>query len=503
MRLSITALIAVTALLGLILLGANLYVQSPSSQQQIKRHLSTAFGLPVTMDRAVFTPWGGLRVDGVRTEGAPGQPIVHAELVRVQIAWLALMRGRFVVKRVGLERPSVTLTQNSEGRWMAPLRVVAASTPAEPIVQPDPPSPEPSPDGPPQPHAVVTPVPPPVAVAPLIKEVLAASPTVRFPAGFEFFRLRHAELRFVDVKGREVAMLEDVNLEGRPVAGTAGDFSGKIWFEQASFIQQRVRVRRFSSTVRISGGVVSLPDGLGEIAGGRLEARLTVRPMEAGSPYQVGAKIDGVSLGRLIQEAGGDPDFASGRLQGTLDLSGLSADPSAQRGGGEMRLLDGQFRRGGLLKTFGERSKIEELRRPEFKVATLTYTIEGQDVVVAPLELDSANVRFTARGVCHLPATTLDLGARLVLAGEIAKQLPGFIATNFEASPETPGEKFIDFKIGGTISNPSTDLFQKTLTNPMQSLLGRMLGRNRKPAEEPAASPAPEPLPSPTASPPP
>ena len=62
-RRSITALIAVIALLGVILLGANLYVQSPSSQQQIKRHLTSAFGMPVEMVRAVFTPWGGLRIE--------------------------------------------------------------------------------------------------------------------------------------------------------------------------------------------------------------------------------------------------------------------------------------------------------------------------------------------------------------------------------------------------------------------------------------------------------
>jgi len=149
-------------------------------------------------------------------------------------------------------------------------------------------------------------------------------------------------------------------------------------------------------------------------------------------------------------------------------------------------------------------SKIEDLRRPEFKVATLTYTIEGQDLFATPLELDSANVRFTAKGVCHLPGTTLDLQARLVLGGPLAKQLPAFIATNFESSTDTPGEKFIDFKIGGTISNPSTDLFQKTLSQPVQSLLGRVLGRNRKPEESPAV-PDTEPSPSvsPAGSPPP
>ncbi len=461
--------------------------------------------MPVEMVRAVFTPWGGLRVDGVRTAGAPGQPVVMAELVRVRLSLLALLRGKFVVKTIGLEHPTVTLTQNSEGRWMAPLRTVAAASKSEPLETPaTQPPPASSPAVTPMPHSGTTPTESAPPVTPAMTEVLAPVPTVRIPAGFEFFRLRHAELRFLDVKGQEVAALQDVNLEGRPVAGTAGDFLGKIWFEQASFNQRRVRVRNFSSNVRIEGGVVTLPNGSGELGGGQIQAKFVIRPMEDGSPFEVTAKVDEASLGRLIQEAGGDPDFASGRLQGTLTLSGFAADVSTQRGGGELRLLDGQFRRGGLLKTFGDRSKIEELRRPEFKVATLTYTLEGQDLFVAPLELDSANVRFTAKGVCHLPATTLDLQAKLVLGGPIAKQLPGFIATNFEASPDTPGEKFIDFKIGGTISNPSTDLFQKTLSQPVQSLLGRVLGRNRKLEENPVSpEPGTSPAPSPAASPPP
>jgi AsmA-like C-terminal region len=503
-RRSITALIAVIALLGVILLGANLYVQSPSSQQQIKRHLTAAFGMPVEMVRAVFTPWGGLRVDGVRAAGGPGQPVISADIVRVRISFLSLLRGRFMVKTIGLERPTVTLTQNSEGRWMAPLRSVAAATPMElpeDGAQVPAPAPEPSPGAPPPRHSAATP-----SGAPsVLPGVLGPTPPVRFPSGFEFFRMRHAELRFVDVKGQEVASLEDVNLEGRPAADGGGDFIGKVWFAQATFSQRRARVRKFSSSVRVERGVLTMPDGLGEIAGGRLQAKFLIRPRESGSPYELAAQINDVSLGRLIQEAGGDPDFASGRLQGNLDLTGLAADPTAQRGGGELRLLDGQFRRSGLLKTFGERSKIEELRRPEFKVATLTYTIDGNDILAAPLLLESANLRLSARGTCRLPALQLDLKARLVLSGPIAKQLPGFIATNFEASTETPGDKFIDFKIGGTLPNPSSDLFDKTLSQPVQSLIGRVLGRKSKLNEPSAPAGETEPLatPVPEASPPP
>src|SRR6267154_2595984 len=126
--------------------------------------------------------------------------------------------------------------------------------------------------------------------------------------------MRHAELKFIDVKGREVASLEDVNLEGRPAADGEGDFKGTVWFAQATFNERRVWVKKFSANVRMENGVLTLPDGQGEIAGGRFQGKFVIRPGDSGSPYELATQINDVSLGRLIQEAGGDPDFASGRL---------------------------------------------------------------------------------------------------------------------------------------------------------------------------------------------
>ncbi len=502
----ITAVIAAAALAGLALLAANLYVQSPGPQQQIRQRLGAVLGMPVEVARAVFSPWGGLRIDGIRAIGPDERPVLRAETFQMGVALLDLMRGKITVTSLTLESPEVMLAQDSEGRWLwqkvrpttesivipgaDPADLDPADEPAPPVTARSAPA-----SGSAPPPAASSPAPAPAGAATLAKPAIRA---LTFPPGFAGMKMRHANLTFLDAKGRRVAVLEEVDLDLRPIAGGAPtDFMGRITLERASFDDGRVQVTNFHSSIRCNDGVVTLPDGNGKLAEGRLIGSLVIRPMDPGSPYEVEARIQGVSLGHLVADAGGDGEFATGKLEGTLSLRGLGADPRARTGGGKLRLLDGQFRRSGLLRTLGDRSRIEELRKPEFKLATLDYRVEGRKLVAEPLEFVSANLRLVARGDCFLPKGDLDLGARLIIAPQIARQLPSLVASNFRESPDVPGERYIDFKIGGTLAHPDTDLWAKTLSQPVQSVLSRFFGRSKKPTEpeveqESAAPPKPK-----------
>lgn len=512
----ITSVILIAALFGLALLGANLYVQAPGPQQQIRQRLSAVLGLPVEVARAVYTPWGGLRMNRIRAIGPDQRPVMHADTFVLGISSWDLLRGRIVITSLSLEMPEVLLAQDAEGRWLwqkmraakeAPVVAVAPPDPANPPspaapatpAVPAPPAPGSAPTDPPAPVAAATPAapPPPAAPAPPPPAVSNLR-MLTFPPGFERVKLQKASLTFLDARGRRVAVLEEVDLDLRPLpGGSPTDFTGRIAFTRAGFDDDKVRLTEYSSSVKFLNGVLLMPDGAGNIAEGRIESKLTIRPTEAGSPYELDARLANVSLGRLVGDAGGDAEFATGRLEGTLHLTGLASDPDSRTGGGKLRLLDGQFRRSGLLKTFGDRSKIEELRKPEFKLATLDYKVEGREITAEPLELASANLRLLARGDCKLPDGTLDLSAKLILAPNIARQLPSMLSGQFSPSPDTPGEKFIEFKVGGTVTNPSTDLFEKTLSAPVQSVLSRFFGRRKK-ADEPEP---PDPTPTPSRAP--
>ncbi|MBS0659921.1 MAG: hypothetical protein JSR82_16905 [Verrucomicrobia bacterium] len=506
----ITSVILIAALLGLALLGANLYVQAPGSQQQIRQRLSAVLGLPVELARAVYSPWGGLRIDGIRAIGPDQRPVLQAESLVLGISGWDLLRGRFTITSLTLEAPDVLMAQDAEGRWlwqkMRKKDAVAPPPPAE--VQPAPPvmaagptpapaeaAPSVTPSTTPPTVAKTSPTPPAAPAAPAARG--ADLRMLTFPPGFERVRLVRANLTFLSARGRRVAVLEEVELDLRPLEGAGPtDFTGRIAFARAGFDEDKVRLTEYSSSVKFLNGVVYMPDGAGNVAEGRIESKLTVRPTDPGSPYELEARLSDVSLGQLVGDAGGDPDFATGRLEGTLHLTGLGSDSESRSGGGRLRLLDGQFRRSGLLKTLGDRSKIEELRKPEFQLATLDYKVQGLRVTVEPLELASANLRLQATGDCRFPEGGLDLQARLTLSPSIARQVPGILSGQFADSPETPGEKYIDFKVGGTLSQPNTDLFERTLSAPVKTVISRIFG-SRKKKEEAEPEPTPSATPSP------
>ena len=89
-------------LFGVLLLAANLYVQSQGVQQRIHEALTTHLRMPVTLKKTTITPWDGLRLDGIILHGEePGaQPSVTNGRMpdfltvgsfRVRFAWWPLL----------------------------------------------------------------------------------------------------------------------------------------------------------------------------------------------------------------------------------------------------------------------------------------------------------------------------------------------------------------------------------------------------------------------------
>ena len=64
--------VAAFVLGGVLLLAANLYVQSHGVQQRIRETVEANLKLPVHLQKTTITPWGGLRLDGIaiRTDAA-------------------------------------------------------------------------------------------------------------------------------------------------------------------------------------------------------------------------------------------------------------------------------------------------------------------------------------------------------------------------------------------------------------------------------------------------
>jgi hypothetical protein len=74
-RVLFIALASVLGLAGVVLIGANLYLQSKGTQARIQQELSHRVGSEVQIKRISLTPWGGLTLSGLTIpQSLPNQP---------------------------------------------------------------------------------------------------------------------------------------------------------------------------------------------------------------------------------------------------------------------------------------------------------------------------------------------------------------------------------------------------------------------------------------------
>lgn len=483
---------------GLLLLAANLYVQSKGVQQQIRRALVSTLHMPAEITKTTITPWEGLRIDGItiHPEVEPGDPpsadVLKADSFRVRFAIGPLLSRRFVVNEILLDRPQLAWAQDSRGRWrFSPEK---EEKPATPPARENPPAGAPTPE-----IAQVAPAPSPPAEPPRpaktveIRPVVIAKPS-RFSVDVDRYRLRHGVLDFLGADAVPIGRFEEVNLDGR-VHGPRSS-SGTLWFDRAILPRVGVELTKFQSRFAYDDAAgFSLADGKGELGGGRIFLDYAVRTNEAGSPFTAQCHIQNVALDHLAPSLG---DALQGQLQGVLKVSGLAADPASRRGSGQFSLQGGKLKDFAVLKAIGDSMRIEDLSRLEFKTAQLDCHLEGEQLIVDSLNLVSNDLRLTAKGRYDGAGDQLDLQARLVIDQAIGRQLPQFIETNFTpCGEEAPGCRYVDFSINGPSNKPSTDFMKRVLTGPMGSLFQNILapkpkGPKKPKKNQPVATPVPE-----------
>jgi hypothetical protein len=172
-----------------------------------------------------------------------------------------------------------------------------------------------------------------------------------------------------------------------------------------------------------------------------------------------------------------------------------------------------------LLQTLGEVLQFDELIQLRVNSGVADFHFENEKVTVDQLLLESPDLKLSAQGIARFNRK-LDLDARLLVDDRTLKQRPSFIRDLFAATNEN-GEHAIDFKVGGTIDKPKTDLAEKllgkSLGDQFDNVVSRLFGFGKKKDEEkkkeekkkkkkdgldvgpkPAAPPGPEQLPVPS-----
>jgi hypothetical protein len=167
-----------------------------------------------------------------------------------------------------------------------------------------------------------------------------------------------------------------------------------------------------------------------------------------------------------------------GKLEGSFEASGKTADPEAFVGKGEISLRDGRVQQYSLLVLLGELLQIEELRELQLEQAEARYHVNPGLVTIDELILRSPNVRLTASGTVAFNGK-LKLHSQLAINDKIRGQLFKAIRQNFQPINE-PGYSAIDFQVGGTIDRPSTNLMDRLVGRDLSNMINSFFGGGKK-----------------------
>jgi hypothetical protein len=491
----------VTALIlgGVLLLAANLYVQSATVQHRIRAALGESLKMPVAMRKTTFTPWDGLRIDGIVAAPDPENaarptftPFLTADSFRIRFALGPLLKRRFEVSEVLLDHPHLSWPQDAKGQWRFPPESLASAPEREkfpPREQPPAATGTPVASPAPEPAITVTPASAPAEAAP--------SPP-RFEVALDHIRLRHAEIDFLDTSGTVLYRFEEVNADGR--IKDADQANGTFWFDKATWAGSNAALTKFNGRFAcLPDGSVDLTDGHGELAEGAVSLEYHLHNDQPGSPYSVTGEVDRVSLPRLFEEIGAGAQPLTGHLKGDFSVN-------PQVASGHIQLLDNEVKSFPLLETFGEALRIDDLKHLQFKQAAADWKLEGQTLQIDPLMLVSNDFQIAAHGTYALDRDHLNIHARFQIDQAISHQLPQFIESNFTlCGDEAPNSRYLDFTVTGPLAKPNTNLFERALSGPLNGLVENLMApkpkSSKKGGKHPGASPSPAASPTPSSTP--
>ena len=486
----------------MLLLAANLYVQSLTVQQRIRQALTSTLRMPVTIRKTTVTPWEGLRIDGIsaRAEGMayPAEPdFLKAESFRVRFALWPLLQRRLVVNLVWLDKPNLAWAQDPDGRWQFPPTPEAERRHKKPTPSPAPAPPLPNAITPPPSVVVISPSPEPPTTPP-------TTHPPRRPEGFtvalDKFRLRHGNLDFLNVKHRSIGQFEDVNLDGH--LSTTDQATGVVTCDKATLIHPGFTLTKLHSDLMFNREAgLTFSDAGAAFAGGWVAANCHIGTREPGSPFSLDCDVEKVDLHQLLQQVTRHLELLEGSLRGKMSVNGASGQTDSRTATGRFELVDARLKDFPLFQTFGDALHIADLSHMQFKVAQVDCRLDGTTLAIAPLLLVSNDLKITGQGRYLTGEDHLDLHARLVVDDAVSRQLPDFIGEQFKpATDEAPGSRFIDFDVTGPLGNLKSNLYNRLLGDPMKGLLHDMFSPKPKNKDKSPKyhldSPSPAPSPS-------
>lgn len=458
------ALYLIGAILGLLaaaLLAVNLYVQSQGTQARIQQELSQRLGTELRISRISVTPWWGLKLTGItipQSEGQMTKDFLRADTFRLRISFPSLFARELIIKEVSLVNPTVVWAQNADGKWRLPAslrnddaKFAEQTAPAEPE----------------RGQAATPSSLPPVKAKPVPAEVEAGSGTASFTPEVRRVNVANGNFRFLDHGGKPVANFEGFRF--RSSLRNSSELRGNASIAKIS-LRERFFLQELKSPVNYDPEQLEFSRITAQSAGGEITGAFSMRPADPESPFVAKVRFRDVKADRLLAEAGGPVGMVQGRIEGSLDASGKTADANALTGTGEIYVRDGQVRQYSLLVALGQLLQIDELAQLRLDQAQVKFHITPGVVMIDELLLTSPNIRLSATGTIDFSGK-LRLDSQLAINDRIRQKLFRGMRESFQPT-EIAGYAAVPFEITGTIDKPKTNLMGKLVGRDLKDLGG-------------------------------
>ena len=397
-----------------LLIGVNMYVQSQGTQARIQQELSHRLGAPLHIDRISVTPWGGLKLSGItipQPSGVSGSEFLQAKSFHLRVRLLSLFARRLVVKEVSLVDPNVVWPQNAEGKWRLPFSRKEENDVGSPTLRDKtPPSPEP---------ITVSPALPADRTDSASDKAKLEKPSAAFVPEVRRVNIRGGHFRFLDRAANLVANFDDVSFRSTMRSATALNGSVKI---AKSSLRNRLLIDSLRSPLRYDPEELELSKISAHAGDGDISGRFTMQPESVNSPFTLSLKFRNVKADQIIAQAGGPSGVVQGKLEGSLEATGSTADANALNGTGEILLRDGQVEQYSLLVAIGQILQIEELTELHLSQAQAKYHITPGVVTIDEIILRTPNIRLSATGTVTFDGK-LHLDSQLAINEKIRGQL--------------------------------------------------------------------------------
>jgi hypothetical protein len=459
----LVVVVAVAGLVGLGLLGINLYIQSPGTQVLLRDLVSENLGYPISVFRITFTPWTGFHFEEVAIRNPSiSYPIVQAHHLWIQCYYMPLFRHKLIVRRIVLEGAEFRIPTGEQAR------TVQAPGETSPLAVKSPGSRGNS--------------------APLHADenerALNGAETLRkrseartvaqnFWIEIQRFKIQQGAIYLMGANGVPIATMR--NVEGS-IQHQKREYTGRLRISSAT-IADAINIDEIASPVKISGGELDLESISAQISGGELHGNFHAGLSTAELPYALHLQVSGVNLNEIISRSGGILDQAHGILEGKIEIAGFIREPSRASGEGFLEVKTGYLDQYPVLKELGRWTQIDELQRLDLQQALSRFSVEGQDIKVDSLNLISKNCQVHLWGTVK-SADKLALNGTLTVSQFLSQKIPNELEENFVTAKDGRS-RCLEFQVTGSLMRPQTDLIERIIGN-REKFFRKLLRSDRK-----------------------